>query len=100
MERTIIEEIRVSGEDLLRRVKEIIRKGNVRRLIIRNSEGKKLIETSLTFGAAGIGSMILLTPFLSAITFIALMVSEAQIVVERDADEKEVEAEDIEIVEE
>ncbi len=100
MTKTVFDEIWVSGEDLVKRVKELIKKGNIRRLVIRNSKGKKLLETSLTFGAAGIGSMILLTPFISALTFIALMVTEAKIEVEREAgfDEKEVEVEDIEIV--
>jgi hypothetical protein len=101
MSQTIFEEIRVTGEDLLKRVKNLIRKGNIRKMIIRNNKGETLLETSLTYGAAGIGSLIMLAPFISAVTFIALMVSEATIVVERDAteDDKEVHAEAIEIVE-
>lgn len=102
MSKTIFEEFKVAGEDLVKRVKELIREGNVRKLIIKNKQGEKLLDTSLTFGATGIGALIWLTPFLSALTFVALMVSEATIVVERDStyDEKEVEAEDIEVVEE
>ncbi len=102
MTNTVFEEIRVTGEDLLKRVKEIIREGNVRKLIIKNKDGEKIIETSLTFGAAGIGGIILIAPFLSAVAFITLMVSEATILVEREAgyDAKEVEAEEIEVVDE
>ncbi|KPP98419.1 MAG: protein of unknown function containing DUF4342 domain [Bacteroidetes bacterium HLUCCA01] len=100
MGKTIFEEIIVTGEDLLRQVKDLIRKGNIRRLMIKNNRGHVLLETSLTMGAAGIGGFILLAPFLSAVAFVALMVTEARIVVERDpsVDDKEVEAENIEVV--
>ncbi|MCC5925533.1 MAG: DUF4342 domain-containing protein [Bacteroidetes bacterium] len=100
MAKTIFEEFIVTGEDLLKEVKKLIRKGNIRRLMIKNNRGEILVETSLTFGAAGIGGLIVLAPFLSAVAFIALMMTEAKIVVERDpsVDDKEVEPEGIEVM--
>jgi hypothetical protein len=102
MARTIIDEIHVAGKDLLKQIKRLIKDGNVKRIVIQNKKGERLLDMPLSLGAAGMGGMMLLAPFISAISFIALMVSEATILVERDpkADEKEVEAEDIEIVEE
>jgi hypothetical protein len=102
MAQTLFEEINVTGKDLLKRIKKLIKEGNVRRLIIKNKKGDKLLEMPLTMGAASLGGMMILTPFLSAISFIALMVTEATILVERDAkvDPNEVEVDDIEIVEE
>lgn len=102
MAQTIFEEIHINTKDLLKRVKKLIKEGNIRRLIIKNKKGVVLLEMPLTMGAAGIGGMMILTPYLAAISFIALMATEATILVERDkhADEKEVEAEEIEIVEE
>lgn len=102
MANTIIDEIHVAGKDLLKQIKKLIKDGNVKRIIIQNKKGERLLDMPLSLGAASMGGMMLLAPFLSAISFIALMVSEATILVERDpkADEKEVEAEDIEIVEE
>ncbi|MCH8495741.1 MAG: DUF4342 domain-containing protein [Balneolales bacterium] len=102
MSKTIIEEFIVTAENLVERVRELIKKGSIRRLMIKNSNGEIIIETPLTIGAAGIGGLIILAPFVSAVAFIALMISEATIVVERDAsyDEKEVEADDIEVVDE
>lgn len=102
MSKTIVDEFIVTAEDLVERVRELIKKGSIRRLMIKNSKGEKIIEAPLTIGAAGIGGLIILAPFISAVAFVALMVSEATIVVERDAsyDEKEVEAEDIEVVDE
>ena len=100
MEKTIFEEFEVAGKQIFKRVKELIRQGNVRRIIIKDKRGEKLIETPFIWGAGGIGTMIILTPFLSALSFVALMVSEATITVERAAgyDEKEVEADEIEII--
>lgn len=42
------EEFRVSGDDLVRKVKEIIRQGNVRRIIIKNEQGEEIIQMPLT----------------------------------------------------
>jgi hypothetical protein len=102
MAQTIFEEIHINSKDLLKRVKKLITEGNIRRLIIKNKKGDVLLEMPLTMGAASIGGMMILTPYLAAISFIALMATEATILVERDkrADENEVEAEEIEIVEE
>jgi len=102
MAQTIFEEIHINSKDLLKRVKKLIKEGNIRRLIIKNKKGEVLLEMPLTMGAASIGGVMILAPYLAAISFIALMATEATILVERDklADEKEVEAEEIEIVEE
>ena len=102
MSNTVFEEIKVTAEDLVNQVKKLIREGNVRRLTIKNAKGEKMISTSLTLGAGGIGALIVFAPFISAVAFVALMVTDATILVERDSrfDEKEVVAEDIEVVEE
>ncbi len=102
MSQTIFEEINVTGKDLLKRIKKLIKEGNIRRLIIKDRKGKVLLEMPLTMGAASLGGMMILTPYLAAISFIALMATEATILVERDknVDDKEVEAEEVEIVEE
>ena len=102
MAQTIFEEIHINSKDLLKRVKKLIKEGNIRRLIIKNKKGEVLLEMPLTMGTASIGGVMILAPYLAAISFIALMATEATILVERDklADEKEVEAEEIEIVEE
>ena len=73
------EEFKVSGEELLKKVKEIIREGNARRLIIKDKDGKTLIEIPLTFGVVGIA----LAPVLAAVGAIAALVTECTILVER-----------------
>ena len=47
------EEFKVSGNDLVKKVKEIIAEGNARAIIINNKDGKEILQLSLTVGAVG-----------------------------------------------
>jgi len=73
------EEFAISGEKLVSTVKELVRQGNIRRVTIKNKEGKTLIEIPLTFGVVG----VLFLPTLAAIGAIAALVTECAIVVEK-----------------
>jgi len=87
--KTTFEEIKTTGGELLERLKEIANEGNARRAIIKNKKGKILLEVPLTFGVAGAGALSILAPFLSAIGFFALMLTDCTIVVERYDDDDE-----------
>jgi hypothetical protein len=73
------EEIRIRGDEMLAKVKELIHEGNVRRLIIKNAEGTTLIEIPLTVGVIGAA----LIPVWAAIGAIAALATDCTIVVER-----------------
>lgn len=73
------ERYRVEGEKLLTKVKELIREGNVRRIIIKNEEDKTLIEIPLTLGVVGAA----LFPVWAAVGAIAALVTSCSIEVER-----------------
>jgi len=73
------EEFRVNGEELLAKIKQLIHEGNIRRIIIKDKDGKILIEFPLTFGVVG----LVLAPTLAAVGAIAALVTEATIVVEK-----------------
>lgn len=73
------EEFKVTGEELLKTVKELIAAGNARRIIIRNEKEETLIEIPLTIGAIG----AILLPVLAAIGAIAALVAKCSIVVIR-----------------
>jgi hypothetical protein len=75
------EEFRVKGEELLAKIKALIHEGNIRRIIIKDKDGKILIEFPLTFGVVG----LVLSPTLAAVGAIAALVAEATIVVEKEA---------------
>ena len=78
-EKTYTEEFEVNGEELLSKIKELAHEGNIRRVIIRNEEGRNLIDVPLTFGIVG----ALLVPQLAAIGAIAALLSHGSILVEK-----------------
>lgn len=78
-EKVHTEEFRVNGEELIGKIKNIIKEGNIRRIIIKDKEGKVIFEIPLTFGILG----ALLAPQLAAIGAIAALLGEATVVVEK-----------------
>jgi CBS domain-containing protein len=74
------EEFQFSGDTLLAKVKEIIREGNIRRVVIKNDDGRVLIDIPLTIGVVG----TLLAPQLAAIGAIAALVLRGSIVIEKE----------------
>ncbi len=78
-EKVRTEEFKVSGEGLLARVKELVREGNIRRVAIRNEQGKTLIDIPLTLGVVG----AIVAPQLAAVGAIAALVTDCTIVVEK-----------------
>jgi hypothetical protein len=82
-ERSAFEDIKVDGEELLAKVRELIHEGNVRRVIIKNGEGTVLIEIPLTLGVAG----AVILPTLAAVGAIAALVTDCSITVERRVEE-------------
>lgn len=73
------EEFKVSGEEILKKVKELIQAGNARRIIIKNETGDTLIEMPLTVGVVG----TMLAPMLAAVGALAALVTSCTIVVEK-----------------
>jgi hypothetical protein len=78
-EKTHTEEFKIDGEKLIAKIKELLHEGNIRKLIIKDKEGKVLMEIPMTFGVVG----VLLAPQLAAIGAIAALVTEATLVVEK-----------------
>ena len=76
---TRTEEFSVNGEELLARIKALIHEGNIRRIIIRDKQGRTFMEIPLTVGVAG----VLLVPTLAAVGALAALITEAQLVVEK-----------------
>lgn len=74
------EEHKVSGRNLVDRVKQIVHEGNVRRITIKNPEGKSLLEIPLTVGVVG----AVLLPFWAAVGAIAALATDYTLVVEKE----------------
>lgn len=73
------EEFKVSGEELLKKVKSLIKEGNIRSITISSKEGKQLMAFSLTIGVVG----AVLLPVFAAIGALAALITECTITVER-----------------
>jgi hypothetical protein len=74
------EEHKVSGDKMISKIKELIHQGNVRRIIIKNEEGRSLIEVPLSVGVVG----AVLAPMWAAIGAVAALVASCSIEVERE----------------
>jgi hypothetical protein len=78
--RTRREEHEVRGEKIVAKIKELLHEGNVRHVVIKNDEGKTLIEFPVTVGVAG----ALLIPVWAAVGALAALVTNCSIEVERE----------------
>lgn len=73
------EEFKVSGDKIVSKIKELIKEGNVRRIIIKSEKGETIMEIPLTFAVVG----TLFAPILAAVGALAALVTSCTIVVER-----------------
>ena len=71
------EEFVVNGENLITKVKELIKEGNVNEIIIKNDKNETLIKFPVTIGVVG----VIVAPVLAAVGAIAALVTECKIVV-------------------
>ncbi len=75
-----MEEIKVTGAKLMDKLKELIKEGNIRRIVLRNPQGRVLLDMPLTAGIAGAA----LLPFWAAVGAVAVLATDYSILVERD----------------
>lgn len=71
------EEFVVTGDNLVSKVKELIKAGNINEIIIKNDKDETLIKFPVTIGVVG----VLVAPVLAAVGAIAALVTECKIVV-------------------
>lgn len=77
--KALIEEFEVTGGELVEKVKALVHEGNIRRITIKNQEGKTIIEIPLTLGVIG----AVLAPVLAAVGAIAALATKCTIAIER-----------------
>ena len=78
-EKTYTEEFRVEGEKIITKIKELLHEGNIRKVIIKDKDGKISMEIPVTIGVVG----VLIAPQLAALGAIAALLTEATVVVEK-----------------
>jgi len=80
---TTKESFKINGESLLKKVKELIAEGNIRKITIHDKAGKELMSFPLTVGVVG----ALVAPVLAAVGAVAALVGECTITVEREEEQ-------------
>ncbi len=77
----MFEQFKVAGRDLADKIQELIHEGNVRRIIIKDDQGRTFMEIPLTVATVG----AILAPILAAVGAIATVIAHFTVVVERNA---------------
>ncbi len=79
-------EFKVSGEELLGKIKKLLHEGNIRRIIIKDEKGNIFMEIPVTVGIVG----ATLLPVFAAVGALAALVSNFTIeVVKKENDESQ-----------
>jgi hypothetical protein len=78
-EKVRTEEFHVKGDEIMAKVKELVHEGNIRRVVIKNEEGKTLVEIPLILGVVG----VLVAPQLAALGAIAALLTHGSILIEK-----------------
>jgi hypothetical protein len=80
-----VNEFKVKGEELLKKVRDTVHEGNVRRIVIKDDKGNPYLELPLTLGVVG----VFLAPVWAAIGALAAMASNFTVeIIRRDQEEK------------
>jgi hypothetical protein len=89
--RTFTEEIQLKGSELVDKVKELIKEGKARKLIIKKVSGEVLFEVPLNAGVAVGSAVVLMAPVLAAIGAGAALLSDVRLEVQKinDSDEEQ-----------
>ena len=80
MTKTTKESFSINGEQLLNKVKELIKEGNIRKISIHDKSGKELMTFPLTVGVVG----AVFAPVRAAVGALAALIGECTITVERE----------------
>lgn len=80
-----IQEVKLAGNQLVDKVREVIEDGNARRVIIRKDD-RTLLEIPLTVGVGAGAAAVLISPMLAAVGALAALVTDITLVVEHDED--------------
>jgi hypothetical protein len=81
------EEIEIAAVDLVATVRKLVAEGNVRRLVIKNTGDRSLLEIPLTAGVIIGSALALLAPLLAALGALAALLSKVKIVIVRDRED-------------
>lgn len=74
-DKTFKEEIKVTGDQLVETVKQLVHEANVRKLIIKDDKGNQILEIPVSFASVG----AILLPMLAAVGALAAILTNCSI---------------------
>ncbi|MFN1834750.1 DUF4342 domain-containing protein [Balneola sp. MJW-20] len=84
--KNLYEEVQGGFNEVISRIRELIKEGSARKLIIKDKEGKVLFQTQLAMGVGGAALIGAMAPVISAIGMFAMFLNDVTILVEKDPD--------------
>ena len=82
-EKVRVEEFKISGDSLMTRIKELIQQGKLRRLVIKNSQGRTLADIPLMAGLVGSVAGAIVFPIAATLATIGAFAAHLTVAVER-----------------
>jgi hypothetical protein len=82
-----MDQFKINSQELLKKIEELIKEGNVRRIIVKDANGKTYLEIPLTIGVIG----VLAAPVMAAIGAVAGLIANFKFEIIRKEDGKEIE---------
>lgn len=73
------EEFKLNGHEVVNKIKELVKAGNIRRIIIKNEKGKVMMEIPVTVAVIG----AVFAPILAAVGALAALLNKCSLVVEK-----------------
>lgn len=89
-----IEEIKVRGAEAVDRIKELVKEGNVRKIVLKRENGEVLFELPMTAGVVAGGAVALMVPVIAAIGAAAAFLAHIRIEVHRSSDDSDEDSDD------
>lgn len=82
-EKVRVEEFKISSDSLIARIKELIQQGKLRRLVIKNSQGRTLADIPLMAGLVGSVAGAIVFPIAAILATVGAFAAHLTVAVER-----------------
>ena len=82
-EKVRVEEFKISGDSLIGKIKELIQQGKLRRLVIKNSQGRILADIPLMAGLVGGVAGSVVFPIAAVLATVGAVAAHLTVAVER-----------------
>lgn len=89
-----IEEIKVRGAEAVDRIKELVKEGNVRKIVLKRDNGEVLFELPMTAGVVAGGAVALVAPIIAAIGAAAAFLAHVRIEIHYSGDDSDDESDE------